>query len=112
MIAFLFQSLSFLWFGTPIFIDKENECNLFYGSSTNIGAALVWLISSILVLCWYPTPTSTPKTEGVICLSEMHYDNVETSKSMKTISKFVFTTSQFTEMGPAKAQQIVDITIV
>jgi hypothetical protein len=64
MVAFLSQSLSFLWFGTSICVGDVNDCNLFYGSSADIAAAVLWFISSLLVLCRYPQPSN--KREVVI----------------------------------------------
>jgi hypothetical protein len=110
MTAFLFQSLSFLWFGTPICIDRENECNLFYGSATNIGAALAWLISSIFVLCWYPTPSQ--RRDVVIRISKIPSRNDGMSKSFDNTEGFVLTSSLVMEGRPENVRQIVEMNII
>lgn len=64
VLAFICQTLAFLWFGTAICKDEENTCDLFYGSKADIAASAFWLASAILILSRYPKPQ--PKPEDMV----------------------------------------------
>lgn len=54
--ACIFQSLSFLWFLTAICAEEGNQCALFFGSKSDMVAAIFWLISAIAIFARYPKP--------------------------------------------------------
>lgn len=54
--AFLFQSLAFLWFRTDMCRGDGNSCALFFGSKTDIVAAVFWLVSALAIFLKYPAP--------------------------------------------------------
>jgi hypothetical protein len=74
LLAFVFQSLAFVWFNTSICSGSvttsasatltaynnnnyNNTCSLFVGSRTDIMAAVFWLVSAISIFYKYPTPS-------------------------------------------------------
>lgn len=59
-IASFFQGMAFLWFRTEMCQAEGNDCGLFFGSKTDIVAAVFWFVSAITIFLRYPTPT--PKT--------------------------------------------------
>jgi hypothetical protein len=56
ILAFICQTLAFLWFGTAICKDSDNTCELFYGSKADIAASFFWFSSALLILARYPKP--------------------------------------------------------
>jgi hypothetical protein len=78
LLAFVFQSLAFVWFNTSICSGSatsasatasatlttynnnncNNTCSLFVGSRTDIMATVFWLVSAISIFYKYPTPSS------------------------------------------------------
>jgi hypothetical protein len=58
LFASLFQTLSFLWFNTPM--CTENKCSLSWGSKTDIMAAVFWFVAALCLLCYYPEPKNEP----------------------------------------------------
>lgn len=61
LLAFICQLFSFLWFGTSMCNGDGNTCYLFYGSSADIIAAVLWFVAALMVFCKYPEPP--PKVE-------------------------------------------------
>ena len=55
-IAALFHLGSFLWFFNDLCFQEGGECHWFYGSNTSIGSLVLYLFSSICILCKYPEP--------------------------------------------------------
>ena len=49
--AFICQMFSFLWFGTSMCNGNGNSCYLFYGSSADIIAAVLWFVAALMVFC-------------------------------------------------------------
>jgi len=59
LLAFICQCFAFLWFGTSMCKNDENSCNLFFGSKTDIAAAIFWFVSALMIFCRYPKPKSS-----------------------------------------------------
>jgi len=73
LVAFSFQSLAFLWFRTDMCRGEGDNCELFFGSKTDIVAAAFWFVSALTIFLRYPSPI--PK-EGDT-RSGMHAPEVE-----------------------------------
>lgn len=62
-VASFLQGLSFLWFRTEM--CRDNTCSLFFGSKSDIVAAVFWFVSALLIFVKYPTPAQrTPETDS------------------------------------------------
>eukprot|EP00591_Stephanopyxis_turris_P002957 CAMPEP_0195530772 /NCGR_PEP_ID=MMETSP0794_2-20130614/33821_1 /TAXON_ID=515487 /ORGANISM="Stephanopyxis turris, Strain CCMP 815" /LENGTH=212 /DNA_ID=CAMNT_0040662351 /DNA_START=205 /DNA_END=843 /DNA_ORIENTATION=+ len=57
--ASIFQCFAFLWFNNAM-CKGDNKCSFFFGSKSDIVAALLWLISAVAIFTKYPVPA--PKT--------------------------------------------------
>jgi hypothetical protein len=66
LLAAVFQSLAFVWFTTAMCQDSENTCSLFWGSKSDILATCFWLLSAVLIFCYYPAPKELDENDGIM----------------------------------------------
>mmetsp|Transcript_8153 Transcript_8153/g.11745 ORF Transcript_8153/g.11745 Transcript_8153/m.11745 type:complete len:263 (+) Transcript_8153:326-1114(+) len=81
LMASIFQALAFLWFQTETCTTNDNKCELFYGSKSDILAALFWFVSGIAICCRYPTPTVSDDDDDDEDpeIVDMHEENTKVS---------------------------------
>lgn len=97
--AFLFQSLAFLWFRTEMCHGDGNSCSLFFGSKTNIVAAVFWSVSALTIFLKYPAPN--PKegdTRSGLAAPEVEFATMgEDATAADTASEDIAETEQPSE---------------
>ena len=62
-LASIFQAASFCFFSTEL--CKENDCELFWGSRSDIAAAVLWFTTAVCIFIYYPPAQSTNEDEEV-----------------------------------------------
>eukprot|EP00522_Entomoneis_paludosa_P015193 CAMPEP_0172460086 /NCGR_PEP_ID=MMETSP1065-20121228/35455_1 /TAXON_ID=265537 /ORGANISM="Amphiprora paludosa, Strain CCMP125" /LENGTH=297 /DNA_ID=CAMNT_0013215009 /DNA_START=232 /DNA_END=1125 /DNA_ORIENTATION=- len=70
LMAAVFQAASFLWFKTDLCnggsedttdnqvegVNSTNECELFWGSWSDIASVISWTLAAVFIFCHYPVP--------------------------------------------------------
>lgn len=61
LLAAIFQACSFVFFQTEL--CRENTCELFWGSRTDIMGAVFWFVAALCIFCYYPPPQDVQDEE-------------------------------------------------